>query len=199
MLEFFHSSAPVLASNVAAIDKVTYRSTNVDLCFCDAHQVQVYAFQELIVVKPSRSIEGLGGELLGAERTAECVADRITYDLRIIEVHRRRYLEHCQRADWLGIDLSLVLAAIRDVLMVLNGVWRYNGHSRSLWRRLAKPGAHGNQLIAAIEDIKQLDDRVLSSRKLYQIDCVLEGLRDLCAENGVRGQLPRGRIGPRGG
>ena len=174
------------ASNVAAVDKVMYGNTSVDLCFCREDQVQVYAFQNIVVLKPSNITEKLHSEVPAAGLGGELIADRITYDLRIIEVHRRRYLEHCRRADWLEIDLGLLLAAIRDLLLVLNGVWRYNGHSRTLWRRLVKAGALRGELLAAIEDIKQLDDRAQSSRKLSQIDRVIATLYELCARNGVR-------------
>jgi hypothetical protein len=162
------------------------------VAYCNPQQVAVYAFQDIVPLKRGRALEVLSREVLHTDFGSDLTADRLTYDFRLIEIHKLRYEQHCQRGDWLGVELGLVLLAIRDILLVLSGVWEYNVNDRSLWSRLATMELESStaDLMAAVEDIKQLDDRVAFAEKLDRLDSVVETLRDLCR----RRSLPIGSL-----
>jgi hypothetical protein len=185
LVGFLTGRALAMPANITAIDKLRFRGRPFDICYCRPEEVHRYDHQANVVLRPGAATAELHGPEAVGERPRELLENRLTYALRIIAVHRNRYSKTCRRQDWLGIDLSLLLAAARDVLLVLDGQWRYNSTKRSLWEiALAAQGPNA-ALRPIIEDIRCLDDRTEHAKKLERLDELLDALRAACAARGI--------------
>jgi len=189
MIGFFRGDSPALPSNVAAVDKLWFDQLQVDISFCTKEQVRVYNFQDFKLLKPSAQVAPIQRPALLLKYSPADLEDRIRYDLRILTVHRERYDRWCKRRRWLCVDLSTFLLAARDIVLVLNGYWRYNPANPAFWKVLESAKVTVPCLSKTLEDIKELDDRVRLRKKGALLDRLIADLRRLCSSRGISPRL----------
>jgi hypothetical protein len=181
MVDFLRGNAPILSSNVSAIDKVWFGGTQVDISYCLPPEVKVYSGQDCVVVKDSGMLGSLRRARKPDLKQVSRSSARLTYCYRILLVHRDRYARWCKRREWLLVDVSTFLSAARDMVMVLNGYKSYSSYSPALWRALENVRVKTERMWTLLTDIKALDDRVAFNEKLKRMDELIKDLEELCA------------------
>jgi hypothetical protein len=185
MIGFFQKDASQLNSNVTVIDKIWLDDLQVDISFCTESEVTVYNYQPIIILKSSPVLEGFQPAVRSSKIKRAILEDRLQYDFRILEVHRTRYERWSARKSWINIDLSKLLLAVRDIVLVINGYWRYNSENPYFWKVLDTLEISVPGLLKTIEDIKEMDDRISSKQKLDLIDILINELKKLCSSRGI--------------
>jgi Nucleotidyltransferase domain len=186
MIGFLQKNAPALDTNVTVIDKIWIDDLQIDISFCTEAEAAVYSYQPIIVLKPSVAIGGLQPAAQPAGYSPDDLERRLRYDFRILVVHRNRYNRWCRRGRWINVDLSTILLAVRDVILVLNGYWRYNMANPYFWTVLKDMAVSVPNLSQILEDIKELDDRIAFQQKLGLIDHLIADLECLCLSQHIR-------------
>lgn len=189
MVGFFQKDASQLNSNVAVIDKIWLNKLQIDISYCTENEIAVYNHQPIIILKSSAKIEDLQPATRMEDIAPNLLEDRLKYDFRILEVHRDRYERWCTRGRWLSVDLSKLLFAVRDIVLVLNGYWEYNAANSYFWNLLGNMNDSVPGLLKTLEDIKELDDRSGFKMKLSLIDSLAADLKQLCLSRKILVQL----------
>lgn len=185
MIGFFQKDAFQLSSNITVVDKLWLDELQVDICFCTEREIAVYNYQPIIILKSSPVLASLQPAVRSKKIKRIMLDDRLRYNFRILEVHRNRYERWITRKSWINIDLSKFLLAVRDIILVINGYWRYNAENPYFWKVLDSLEISVPGLLKAIEDIKEMDDRISSKRKLELLDILINKLKKLCFSRGI--------------
>lgn len=185
MIGFLRGDSPVLRSNVTAIDKVWVDGLHVDIAFCREGEVAVYDHEDFVILKPDASLERLSPIRPEQDVPVDELSARLSYSFRVLLVHRDRYARWCERRRWLYVDIGAFLGAARDMILVLNGLLLYNAASPHVWGVMERAPITVRGLSDTLTDIRQLDDRMASERKLRLMDVLIGDIERLCASRGV--------------
>jgi hypothetical protein len=180
MINFFNKESPVVKANITAIDKLWIEQTQIDICLCNRDEIYVYNYQPITVIKPCYEISNLDNFDVHQDILPSEIEDRINFCLRILKIHRNRYARWCKRKRWLSIDLSFLLYCARDILLALNGYVHYNANNPVLWNIIESAPVSIPGVSKRLKDIKAMDDRSGSKRKLTIIDDLISELTSLC-------------------
>jgi len=180
MLGFFSRDSPILPSNVGAVDKLWIGERRVDIAFCSLHELSAYDCQHAVCIFPDQ--QSLPPKPPGKERASSDWSreDRLRYAFRILHVHRERYRRECERGRWMVIDLTAFLFAARDIVLVLNGHWRYSVRDPQTWSLFASATSSTPHLSVLLHDIRQLDDRLQHRQKEESMGSLILALEQLC-------------------
>jgi hypothetical protein len=185
MINFFNKESAVVKANITAVDKLWIEQTQLDICFCNKDEMYVYNYQPITIIKPCDEISNLDTFDINQDILPSEIEDRINFCFRILRIHRNRYARWCKRKRWLSIDLSFFLFCARDILLALNGYVHYNVNNPVLWTILENATISIPSLSKSLEDIKAIDDRSGSKRKLAIIDDLISELTSLCLSKNI--------------